>query len=116
MPRVINSSRPSRSVSIYSHQQLTRLLTRWRETGRLEQRYAAPTALATLCLWWIGLHAREQGWQRYFQANTTRHRPVLSALFLALQVVKHYGHCLSATELIRADQLLRLHIAKSQFL
>ena len=73
-------------------------------------------ALATLCLWWIGLHAREQGWQRYFQANTTRHRPVLSALFLALQVVKHYGHCLSATELIRADQLLRLHIDKSQFL
>ena len=30
--------------------------------------------------------------------------------------LKHYGHCLSATELIRADQLLRLHIAKSQFL
>ena len=44
MPRVIHSSRPSRSVSIYSRQQLTRLLQRWRETGRLEQRYVAPTA------------------------------------------------------------------------
>ena len=28
----------------YSRQQLTRLLTRWRETGRLEQRVVAPTA------------------------------------------------------------------------
>ena len=28
----------------YSRQQLTRLLQRWRESGRLEQRYVAPTA------------------------------------------------------------------------
>lgn len=73
-------------------------------------------ALATLCLWWIGLHARQQGWQRRFQANTTTHRHVLSALFLALQVVKRYAHILTATELIHAHKDLLAHIADAHSL
>jgi len=45
-------------------------------------------ALATLCLWWIGLYAEQQGWHRHFQANTIRQRRVLSIPFLALQVIQ----------------------------
>ena len=45
-------------------------------------------ALATLCLWSIGLYAQQQGWQRHFQANTVTDRKVLSIPFLALQVLQ----------------------------
>jgi len=45
-------------------------------------------ALATICLWWIGLYAKEQGWHRQFQANTIKDRKVLSIPFLALQVIQ----------------------------
>jgi len=45
-------------------------------------------ALATLCLWWVGLYAEQQGWHRHFQANTIRKRRVLSIPFLALQVIQ----------------------------
>lgn len=71
-------------------------------------------ALATVCLWWIGLHARQHGWQRQFQANTIRNRAVLSATFLALQVVRHYADRLTITELIHADTLLFQHLHESQ--
>ena len=27
-------------------------------------------ALVTLCLWWVGLLAQQQGWHRHFQANS----------------------------------------------
>ena len=45
-------------------------------------------ALATLCLWWVGLYAQQQGWQRHFQANTVTDKKVLSIPFLALQVLQ----------------------------
>jgi len=45
-------------------------------------------ALVTLCLWWIGLYAEQQGWHRHFQANTIRQRRVLSIPFLALRVIQ----------------------------
>ena len=45
-------------------------------------------ALATLCLWLIGLYAQQQGWHRHFQANTVTDRKVLSIPFLALQIVQ----------------------------
>jgi hypothetical protein len=45
-------------------------------------------ALATLCLWWVGLYAEQQGWHHHFQANTIRKRRVLSIPFLALQVIQ----------------------------
>lgn len=45
-------------------------------------------ALATLCLWWVGLYAQQQGWHRHFQANTITDRKVLSIPFLALQVLQ----------------------------
>ena len=73
-------------------------------------------ALATLCLWWIGLNARAHGWQRQFQANTTAHRHVLSALFLGLQVVKRHVHILTATELIQAHKRLLEIIANAHAL
>ena len=38
-------------------------------------------ALATLCLWWLGLLARAKQWHLHFQANTVQHRNVLSANF-----------------------------------
>lgn len=45
-------------------------------------------ALATLCLWWTGYYAREQGWQRHFQANTIRDRHVLSISGIASYTTK----------------------------
>ena len=45
-------------------------------------------ALATWCLWWIGVYAYQQGWYRHFQANTITHRKVLSFPFLGLQVLQ----------------------------
>jgi hypothetical protein len=45
-------------------------------------------ALATWCLWLIGLFAQQQGWHRHFQANTVTDRKVLSIPFLALQVLR----------------------------
>ncbi len=45
-------------------------------------------ALATLCLWWIGLYAEQQGRHRHFQANTVTSYRVLSLPFLALQIIQ----------------------------
>lgn len=39
-------------------------------------------AISTLCLWWVGIHAKTQNWQRHFQANTVRDRNVLQYHFL----------------------------------
>lgn len=66
-------------------------------------------ALATLCLWWIGLYAEQQGWQRHFQANTVTKRKVLSIPFLALQVIQRpdYQILLYELELI-VDVLVSL--------
>lgn len=56
-------------------------------------------ALATLCLWWIGLYAEQQGWQRYFQANTVKNSRVLSIPFLALQVIQRPDYQIMLYEL-----------------
>ena len=41
--------------------------------------------LATLVAWLVGQAMQRFGLQRHYQANTTRHRPVLSTVFLGLQ-------------------------------
>lgn len=56
-------------------------------------------ALATLCLWWIGLYAYQQGWHRHFQANTITKRRVLSIPFLALQVIQRPDYPIMLYEL-----------------
>lgn len=63
-------------------------------------------ALATLGLWWVGLHAKEQQWQRHFQANTVRDRNVLSVPFLALAVLARIDYSINLTELISAQRAL----------
>jgi hypothetical protein len=42
--------------------------------------------LAEIVLWLIGLIAKQMGWQRQFQANTIRHRNVLSTVRLGKEV------------------------------
>jgi hypothetical protein len=55
--------------------------------------------LATLVLWLIGLAAQRQGLQYQFQANTTRHRAVLSLFYLGAQLVQHGTDWLTNSEL-----------------
>lgn len=66
-------------------------------------------ALATLCLWWIGLHAREKGWYRHFQANTYTKSHVLSVVYLGLAVLGRNDYTVHLTELTWAEaSLLKL--------
>lgn len=61
-------------------------------------------ALATLCLWWVGLHARARGWHRHFQANTHTDRHVLSVPFLATAVLNRHDYAFNITELMHAHE------------
>lgn len=61
-------------------------------------------ALATLCLWWVGLHARARGWHRHFQANTYTNRHVLSVPFLATAVLNRHEYAFNITELMHAHE------------
>ena len=70
-------------------------------------------ALTTLCLWWIGLLARECGWHRQFQANTVVDRHVLSVVFLGLAVLQRFSDNLSAIELARAHRSLLELLART---
>lgn len=63
-------------------------------------------ALATLCLWWTGYYARQQGWHLQFQANTVRDRHVLSIPFLALAVIQRLDYAINMTELIQSHRAL----------
>lgn len=67
-------------------------------------------ALATVCLWWIGLIARQQGWHRHFQANTIKDRHVLAIPFLALAVIDRTDYVIQMTELIHASDMLNKYI------
>jgi hypothetical protein len=68
-------------------------------------------ALATLCLWWIGLAARNRGWHRHFQANTISEHHTLSVPFLALKVLRRPHYALFVADLIVGRQLLLRQIA-----
>lgn len=63
-------------------------------------------ALATLALWLAGLCAKELGWQRRFQANTERHRAVLSLVFLGHRLLLRND--LALTERLLYDALTDL--------
>ena len=63
-------------------------------------------ALATLCLWWLGLLARAKQWHLHFQANTVQHRNVLSATFLGKEVLARNDYAFSFKELIQAHRKL----------
>lgn len=56
-------------------------------------------AIATVCLWWVGLYAQQQGWHRHFQANSIVDRKVLSIPFLALQVLRREDYFLRLFDL-----------------
>jgi hypothetical protein len=62
-------------------------------------------ALASLCLWWIGMAAERQEWQYSFQANTERSRKVLSTLFVAKEVVKRSDLVLSQSDILESFRL-----------
>jgi len=59
-------------------------------------------ALATLCLWWVGCHAKRQQWHRHFQANTVTDRNVLSTLFLAAAVLRRPDYTINYTDLVES--------------
>lgn len=48
--------------------------------------------LASILLWFIGFEAEQRKWHQAFQANTVKHRRVLSFLTLAKQVIWHMSH------------------------
>ena len=68
-------------------------------------------ALATVCLWWVGLIAEQANWHRQFQANTVRDRRVLSVPYLGREVVRRCDYIITLCNLIAAHQLLLHHIS-----
>ena len=67
-------------------------------------------ALATVCLWWIGLYAKQQGWHRHFQANTVSDRNVLSIPFLALEVIRRQDYIIYLIDLLEVADDLSFYI------
>jgi hypothetical protein len=45
-------------------------------------------ALALWALWLTGTSAIKEKYHYRYQSNTTRHRPVLSSIFLGMQIMK----------------------------
>ena len=61
--------------------------------------------LASFMLWLIGLCLEEKGLHRDFQANSIKHKRVLSLIFLALQAVKNgYMKFISETDFFNIKQ------------
>ena len=63
-------------------------------------------ALATVCLWWVGIAVEKKAWQYHFQANTHKARRVFSTLFIAREVLKHSGYIVPYRELLTSFQEL----------
>ncbi len=61
-------------------------------------------ALALLVLWLIGSIAKERGLMRHYQANTVRHREVLSVIFLGIRIIERAQDHFTAAELCIAWQ------------
>ena len=74
------------------------------------------SALASLVLWLTGLAARARRWTRHFQANTDRHRDVLSTVFLGQQLWRNRYLTVTRGELADAlQQLAKLLALRAQF-
>ena len=69
------------------------------------------SALASLVLWLMGLAARARHWARHFQANTDRHRDVLSTVFLGQQLWRNRHLNVTLWELRDALQQLAALLA-----
>ena len=52
--------------------------------------------------WLAGLHAKGQGWDKHFQANTIRTRNVLSTVRLGMEVMRRSDYDISMQELLAA--------------
>jgi len=70
-------------------------------------------AIASLCLWWVGVFAQQKGWYRHFQANTVVKRRVLSIPFLALQVIQREDYFIRVSDLDTSLSLLTNLIYKA---
>ncbi len=63
-------------------------------------------SLALFLLWLIGYCAKSQGLHFQYQANSVKHRNVLSIIFIGLEVVKRRAHNLSRVQLKNAFSYL----------
>ncbi|NIW00058.1 IS4 family transposase [Candidatus Saccharibacteria bacterium] len=84
-------------------------LTRSKNTSRLNILLLI-AALATLCLWWVGIYAKQQNWQRHFQANSIKNKNVLSIPFLAMAILSRNDYVITMTEFIGALHALTEYI------
>ncbi len=71
------------------------------------------STLAMLALWLVGLHGRQTGQTRHFQANTERRRPVLSTIFLGQQILARRAACITLQQLRHALRELRRLISEA---
>jgi hypothetical protein len=69
-------------------------------------------SLALMVLWLLGKATELTGQHRQFQANTIKHRAVLSTIFLGLQVSRDRRITLTATDLAGATRALRRIVAQ----
>lgn len=70
-------------------------------------------ALVLQCLFWLaGLHAEKQGWDRHFQANTIRHRTVLSTMRLGMEILRRSDYRITQQELLTAWVLFANQLLK----
>ena len=69
--------------------------------------------LAEIILWLIGIVANHVGWQRQFQANTVKHRAVLSVVRLGKEVRKRANYLIREQHLRWAlhEYIKQVHIA-----
>jgi hypothetical protein len=64
------------------------------------------TTLATAATWLAGMAVKTKGWARHFQANTIKHRAVLSVFFLGRRILKSTRLALSRADIWdAADEL-----------
>ena len=73
-------------------------------------------ALATLCLWLVGVLAMRNNWHRQFMANTVKDRAVLSIPFLALAIFKRDDYIIPHADMPLAFKLLQSRINDAHIL
>lgn len=62
--------------------------------------------ITTVCLWFIGFEGEQRGLQHQFQANTTKHRRVLSFLSLAMNIIKNLSRKITISYIKMSKQKL----------
>ncbi|PMO63079.1 transposase [Vibrio breoganii] len=65
-----------------------------------------------LTFWLVGVHAKKQGWDKHFQANTVRNRNVLSTMCLGVEVLRHPGYAITRDDLLVAATMLAQNLFK----